>query len=282
MKTISKVVDLQSFVKELKAAGKRVGFVPTMGALHEGHLALVRQCKAENDICVASIFVNPTQFNNLDDLEKYPRTPEKDCDLLQSVGCDLVFLPSVQEMYPEKDTRTFSFGSIETVMEGAMRPGHFNGVAQVVSKLFDMVTPDVAYFGEKDFQQVAIIRAMVSQLQSPVEIIQVPIVRDPNGLAKSSRNMRLSDAERSEAVTISQSLFKSKELMHSQDVAQTITSVIAQVDAQPSLTTEYFQIVDGNTLQPVCSWDDSDYIVGCIAAYCGEVRLIDNIIYKNK
>ncbi len=185
-------------------------------------------------------------------------------------------------MYPEKDTRTFSFGSIETVMEGAMRPGHFNGVAQVVSKLFDMVTPDVAYFGEKDFQQVAIIRAMVSQLQSPVEIIQVPIVRDPNGLAKSSRNMRLSDAERSEAVTISQSLFKSKELMHSQDVAQTITSVIAQVDAQPSLTTEYFQIVDGNTLQPVCSWDDSDYIVGCIAAYCGEVRLIDNIIYKNK
>ena len=282
MKTISKVVDLQCLVKELKAAGKRVGFVPTMGALHEGHLALVRQCKAENDICVTSIFVNPTQFNNAEDLEKYPRTPEKDCALLESVGCDLVFLPSVQEMYPEEDTRQFSFGLIETVMEGAMRPGHFNGVAQVVSKLFDMVTPDVAYFGEKDFQQVAIIRAMVSQLQSPVEIIQVPIVREPSGLAKSSRNMRLSDEELSQAVTISQALFESKVRMHTQDIAQTIAHVITQVDAQPTLTTEYFQIVDGDTLQPVGTWDDSAYIVGCIAAYCGEVRLIDNIIYKNK
>ena len=282
MKTISKVVDLQCLVKELKAAGKRVGFVPTMGALHEGHLALVRQCKAENDICVTSIFVNPTQFNNAEDLEKYPRTPEKDCTLLESVGCDLVFLPSVQEMYPEEDTRQFSFGLIETVMEGAMRPGHFNGVAQVVSKLFDMVTPDVAYFGEKDFQQVAIIRAMVSQLQSPVEIIQVPIVREPSGLAKSSRNMRLSDEELSQAVTISQALFESKVRMHTQDIAQTIAHVITQVDAQPTLTTEYFQIVDGDTLQPVGTWDDSAYIVGCIAAYCGEVRLIDNIIYKNK
>lgn len=281
MKTVNKVADLQQLITEAKAQQKKVGFVPTMGALHEGHLYLVKKCKEENDICVVSVFVNPTQFNNPEDLEKYPRTPENDCRLLESAGCDLVFMPEVAEMYPQPDTRQFDFGQIGEVMEGKMRPGHFNGVAQVVSKLFDMVTPDVAYFGEKDFQQVAIIREMVRQLQSPVRIIQVPIVREPSGLAMSSRNMRLTEEQRNEAVAISRALFASKDTMSELTVAETVAAVTASINAVPSLETEYFEIVDGDTMQPVKDWKDSEYIVGCITAYCGEVRLIDNIIYKN-
>ncbi len=282
MKTVNKVADLQSEIALVKAKGGKVGFVPTMGALHEGHLTLVKQCKAENDFCVVSVFVNPTQFNNAEDLEKYPRTPEQDCELLASVGCDLVFLPEVNEMYPEPDTRVFDFGELEKVMEGKMRPGHFNGVAQVVSKLFEMVAPDVAYFGEKDFQQVAIIRAMVRQLNSPVQIIQVPIVREESGLALSSRNMRLTPEQAREAVNISRSLFASKELMEESEVEDTASAVVAAINQIPSLEVEYFEIVDGDTLQPVKSWSDSDYIVGCITVFCGDVRLIDNIIYKTK
>ncbi|MEG1585303.1 MAG: pantoate--beta-alanine ligase [Bacteroidales bacterium] len=282
MKTVNKVADLQQFVTEAKAQGKSVGFVPTMGALHEGHLFLVKKCKGENDICVVSVFVNPTQFNNPEDLEKYPRTPEKDAELLASVGCDVVFMPEVTEMYPEPDTRLFDFGPVGDVMEGKMRPGHFNGVAQVVSKLFDMVTPDSAYFGEKDFQQVAIIREMVRQLNSPVQIIQVPIVREESGLALSSRNMRLSEEQRKEAVAISRTLFASKTAMDEMSVDETAQAVVAAINSVPSLETEYFEIVDGDTMQPVKNWADSDYIVGCITVYCGEVRLIDNIIYKNK
>lgn len=281
MKTVNKVADLQQLITEAKAQQKKVGFVPTMGALHEGHLYLVKKCKEENDVCVVSVFVNPTQFNNPEDLEKYPRTPENDCRLLESAGCDLVFMPEVAEMYPQPDTRQFDFGQIGEVMEGKMRPGHFNGVAQVVSKLFDMVTPDVAYFGEKDFQQVAIIREMVRQLQSPVRIIQVPIVREPSGLAMSSRNMRLTEEQRNEAVAISRALFASKDTMSELTVAETVAAVTASINAVPSLETEYFEIVDGDTMQPVKDWKDSEYIVGCITAYCGEVRLIDNIIYKN-
>lgn len=282
MKTVNTVAELQQLVTEAKAQGKKVGFVPTMGALHEGHLFLVRKCKDENEVCVVSIFVNPTQFNNPEDLEKYPRTPENDCRLLESAGCDLVFMPEVSEMYPQPDTREFHFGPIGEVMEGKMRPGHFNGVAQVVSKLFDMVTPDQAYFGEKDFQQVAIIREMVRQLQSPVKIIQVPIVREESGLALSSRNMRLTDEQRRQAVAISRTLFASKDAIADMSVAETIDAVVAAINAVPSLETEYFEIVDGDTMQPVQNWEDSEYIVGCITVYCGEVRLIDNIIYKNK
>lgn len=282
MKTVNRVADLQHFVADAKAHGKKVGFVPTMGALHEGHLFLVKECKKENDICVVSVFVNPTQFNNPEDLEKYPRTPENDCRLLESVGCDLVFMPEVAEMYPEPDTRQFDFGPLGDVMEGKMRPGHFNGVAQVVSKLFDMVTPDEAYFGEKDFQQVAIIRAMVRMLNSPVKITQVPIVREESGLALSSRNMRLTSAQRNEAVAISRALFASRDTMNELSVSETIDAVVSAINSVPSLETEYFEIVDGDTMQPVGNWSDSEYIVGCITVYCGEVRLIDNIIYKNK
>lgn len=280
MKTVNKTADLQQYVREAKASGKRVGFVPTMGALHAGHLSLVETCKRENDLCVVSVFVNPTQFNNPEDLEKYPRTPEADCRLLEGAGCDIVFMPEVAEMYPEPDTRVFDFGPIGDVMEGKMRPGHFNGVAQVVSKLFDKVQPDVAYFGEKDFQQVAIIRAMVKQLGSPVLIKQLPIVREASGLALSSRNMRLTPEQRNEAVAISRALFASKETIDELTVDETRQAVIAAVDAVPSLTTEYFEIVDGDTMQPIASWSDTDYAVGCITVWCGDVRLIDNIIYK--
>lgn len=282
MKTVNKLADLQNEISQVKARGGKVGFVPTMGALHAGHLHLVERCKAENDFCVVSVFVNPTQFNNPEDLEKYPRTPEKDCELLESAGCDLVFLPEVSEMYPEPDTRVFDFGTLDKVMEGKMRPGHFNGVAQVVSKLFDMVTPEVAYFGEKDFQQVAIIRAMVEHLNYPVRIIQVPIVREESGLALSSRNMRLSAQQKEEAVSISKTLYASFQAQGRESVAETIRSVVETINAVPSLETEYFEIVDGDTLQPVDDWNDSPYIVGCITVYCGDVRLIDNIIYKNK
>ncbi|MGL4293379.1 MAG: pantoate--beta-alanine ligase [Bacteroidales bacterium] len=281
MKTVNKVADLQQLIAEAKAQCKQVGFVPTMGALHEGHLYLVKKCKQENDLCVVSVFVNPTQFNNPEDLEKYPRTPQEDCRLLESAGCDLVFMPEVAEMYPQPDTRQFDFGPIGEVMEGKMRPGHFNGVAQVVSKLFDMVTPDVAYFGEKDFQQVAIIREMVRQLVSPVQIIQVPIVREPSGLAMSSRNVRLSEQQRKDAVAVSRALFASKDTMEELSVEDTIAAVTLSINSVPGLETEYFEIVDGDTMQPVAQWSDSDYIVGCITVYCGQVRLIDNIIYKN-
>lgn len=282
MKTVSKIADLQKEIALVKANGSNVGFVPTMGALHDGHLQLVQRCKAENGYCVVSIFVNPTQFNNPDDLVKYPRTPEKDCDLLHAAGCDLVFLPEVEEIYPEVDTRVFDFGVIDKVMEGKMRPGHFNGVAQIVSKLFDMVQPDRSYFGEKDFQQVAVIRDMVRQLNSSVEIVQVPIVREPSGLAMSSRNMRLSEEQRQEAAVIYRSLNQSKTDMNHHTVAQTIDWVVSQINHTSELDTEYFEIVDGVTLQSVKNWEDADYVVGCIAVFCGEVRLIDNIIYKNK
>ena len=282
MKTVNNIADLQRIISEAKAKGSQIGFVPTMGALHQGHLELVKRCKEETDFCVVSVFVNPTQFNNPEDLIKYPRTPEKDCQLLEATGCDLVFLPTVEEIYPEPDTRQFDFGTLETVMEGAMRPGHFNGVAQVVSKLFDMVTPDIAFFGEKDFQQVAIIRAMVKQLNSPVKIVAVPIVREESGLAMSSRNMRLSATQIEEAVAISQALFESKQTMGSMSVAETIKKVVDKINIVDSLEIEYFQIVDGDTLQAISAWDESEHVVGCVAAYCGEVRLIDNVIYKTK
>ncbi|MDO5571471.1 MAG: pantoate--beta-alanine ligase [Bacteroidales bacterium] len=281
MKIVNKVVDLQKEISLLKEQGLRVGLVPTMGALHEGHLHLVTLCKEQNDVCVVSVFVNPTQFNNKEDLEKYPRTPEQDCEKLKSAGCDIVFMPSVEEIYPEPDTRVFNFGALEQVMEGKMRPGHFNGVAQIVSKLFYMVNPDKAYFGEKDFQQVAIIKNMVKQLNLPLTIVQVPIVREKSGLALSSRNMRLSKEQKIEAVNISKTLFESKENMNKMSIQKTIDSVIEKINSIPSLEVEYFQIVDGDTLQNVSAWNDSNYIVGCITVYCGDVRLIDNIIYKH-
>ena len=274
--------DLEDALEEVRAAGKKIGLVPTMGALHEGHASLVKRSVADNDVTVVSVFVNPTQFNDKNDLKNYPRTLEADCTLLASLGADYVFAPSVEEVYPEPDPRSFSYPPIDTVMEGARRPGHFNGVCQIVSKLFYMVRPDRAYFGEKDFQQIAVVRAMVNDLKIPVELCPCPIVREESGLALSSRNSLLTDAEKRTAICISQALKTSVEFAKSHTVKETHDFVVGALNATKGLEVEYFEIVNGITLQSVSSWDDADYVVGCITVYCGSrpVRLIDNIKYK--
>ena len=279
MKIVKGINELKGYLIDSKRNGKRIGLVPTMGALHKGHLSLVERCVRENDICVVSVFVNPTQFNDKHDLETYPRTLEADCALLESAGCDFVFAPSVEEMYPEPDTRTFDFGTVMQVMEGAKRPGHFNGVAQVVSKLFYIVEPDNAYFGEKDFQQIAVIRAMVKQLQIPVQINACPIVREADGLALSSRNTRLTPALRQKAPLIARTLQESKALAATKSVREVIDYVVNTLNADPDLEVEYYEIVDGNSLVSIQDWKDTSYAVGCVTVYCGEVRLIDNIKY---
>ena len=279
MKIVKGINELKGYLIDSKRNGKRIGLVPTMGALHKGHLSLVERCVRENDICVVSVFVNPTQFNDKHDLETYPRTLEADCALLESAGCDFVFAPSVEEMYPEPDTRTFDFGTVMQVMEGAKRPGHFSGVAQVVSKLFYIVEPDNAYFGEKDFQQIAVIRAMVKQLQIPVQINACPIVREADGLALSSRNTRLTPALRQKAPLIARTLQESKALAATKSVREVIDYVVNTLNADPDLEVEYYEIVDGDSLVSIQDWKDTSYAVGCVTVYCGEVRLIDNIKY---
>lgn len=280
MKVVNTIKELDELLEMYRGEGKAVGLVPTMGALHAGHLSLVKRAMAENDAVVVSIFVNPTQFNDKNDLKNYPRTLDADCVLLESVGATVAFAPSVEEMYPTADTREFSFGMLDKVMEGACRPGHFNGVAQIVSKLFYAVSPDRAYFGEKDFQQLAIIRKMVRQLAFDIEIVGCPIVREEDGLAMSSRNTLLSEEERERALTISGTLFASVDFAKVNSLEATKAFVEDMINDTPGLELEYYQIVDGNTLQEIEEWSDSDYVVGCIALFCGNVRLIDNIKYK--
>ena len=280
MKVIHTIEDLQAELSVLKAQGKKVGLVPTMGALHAGHASLVKRSVNENEVTVVSVFVNPTQFNDKNDLVKYPRTLDADCKLLEACGATYAFAPSVEEMYPEPDTRQFSYAPLDTVMEGAFRPGHFNGVCQIVSKLFEAVKPHRAYFGEKDFQQLAIIREMVRQMQFDLEIVGCPIVREEDGLALSSRNARLSAEERENALKISQTLFKSRTFAATHTVGETLKFVEDAIAAVPGLRLEYFEIVDGNTLQKVDNWNQTSYVVGCITVFCGDVRLIDNIKYK--
>ena len=277
MKLVKTVKELQENLQLLRTSGT-VGFVPTMGALHKGHISLVENAAGVDNVVVVSIFVNPTQFNNSDDLEHYPRTLETDLDMLKNVGCDLVFAPSVAEMYPEPDNRRFWFGTLETVMEGKYRSNHFNGVAQVVSKLFDMVKPDKAYFGLKDFQQLAIVKNMVKQLNLPVEIVSCPIIREESGLAMSSRNELLNAEERENASIISETIFMAKELVGQKSVNELVKWVTERINKNPFLNVEYFEIVDSTNLQPVKSWEGKNTKVGCVAVYCGKVRLIDNIV----
>ena len=280
MKLIQTISELRAELDAFRKEGKTIGLVPTMGALHAGHASLVNRAVAENDVVVVSDFVNPTQFNDQYDLLKYPRTLEADCALLEKCGATLVFAPSVEEVYPEPDTRQFSYAPLDTVMEGKYRPGHFNGVCQIVSKLFLMVEPDRAYFGEKDFQQLAIIREMVRKYPFNIQIVGCPIVREEDGLALSSRNARLTAEQRKEALQISKALSASVDFSKSRVLLETKQFVEDCIRRAPGLELEYFEIVDGNTLQPVKAWDESNYIVGCITEYCGEVRLIDNIKYK--
>ncbi len=280
MIVVDTIGKLHTFLAAARAGGKSVGLVPTMGALHEGHASLVKRCVEDNSVTVVSVFVNPTQFNDKGDLERYPRTLEADCRLLETLGASCVFAPSVEEVYPEPDTRVFDFTPLDKVMEGIYRPGHFNGVAQIVSKLFAYVEPDRAYFGEKDFQQLAIIREMVRQLGLSLDIVGCPIVREADGLALSSRNALLTPEQRHAALAISRTLFASVEYAKCHSLGDTKQMVEQAIVDAEGLELEYYEVVDGNTLQSVVSWDDADYIVGCITVYCGKVRLIDNIRYK--
>jgi pantoate--beta-alanine ligase len=282
MKVFSRIVDVQNELFAYRKQAKTVGLVPTMGALHEGHASLVRRSVAENDVTVVSVFVNPTQFNDKNDLRNYPRTLDADCALLSECGADIVFAPSVEEMYPQPDNRYFEFPPVSTVMEGAHRPGHFNGVCQVVSRLFYIVRPDNAYFGEKDWQQIAVIKAMVSSLGLRVNIVECPIIRDEDGLARSSRNTLLSPDERMIAPEIYKVLSGSISYSATHTVADTHDFVVEKINSVDGLEVEYFSIVDGDTLQDVLSWDESEHVVGCITVYCGKtpIRLIDHIKYK--
>ena len=279
METITNSEELRRALGSRDRSG--IGFVPTMGALHAGHRSLVERARRECATVVVSVFVNPTQFNDKTDLKNYPRTPEADLRLLEEVGADYVFMPSVEEVYPEPDTRTFDFGMIDKVMEGATRPGHFNGVAQVVSRLFDIVRPARAYFGEKDFQQIAVIRAMVRQLALPVEIVECPIVRGEDGLALSSRNTLLDEAHRAAAPHIYATLRAAVEKSHEMTPAELKAWVTAEVERNPLLKVIYYQSVDALTMQEVAAWSDSERIQGCIAVQAGEIRLIDNICIRS-
>jgi len=280
MKVYSDPLSIQQPLSEARAEGLKIGFVPTMGALHQGHLSLVEQAGHECGVVVASIFVNPTQFNDPNDLVNYPRTLETDLKMLEEQGCDIVFVPTVETMYPEPDNRIFAFGELETVMEGKFRPGHFNGVAQVVSKLFDLVNPDKAFFGQKDFQQLAIIKAMVKQLNLPVEIVPCAIVREPDGLAMSSRNKLLLPEYRKCAPQIFRILSEAKVLAKSHSVAEVKNFVTQEIEQTNLLKLEYFELVDELSLQAIQSWDENGIKVGCIAVFAGKVRLIDNLIFN--
>ena len=256
MKLIQTINELRAELDVLRREGKTIGLVPTMGALHAGHASLVKRAVAENDVVVVSDFVNPTQFNDKNDLLKYPRTLDADCKLLEACGAAFVFAPSVEEIYPEPDTRQFSYAPLDTVMEGKYRPGHFNGVCQIVSKLFLIVEPTRAYFGEKDFQQLAIIREMVRKYPFNLEIVGCPIVRESDGLALSSRNARLSAEQRVQALQISKTLFASCEYAKTHSLAETKLYVEECIAKAEGLRLEYFEIVDGTTLQTVTDWND--------------------------
>ena len=280
MKVFNTVKELRDELEPLRQTGKIIGLVPTMGALHEGHLSLVRRAKQECDIVVVSDFVNPIQFNNQHDLETYPRTLDEDVAKLQSVDCDYVLAPSVEEMYPTPVTDKYSFGIIEEVMEGPRRPGHFSGVAVVVRRLFDIVEPRKAYFGEKDFQQIAIIKNLVKQINYDIEIVPCPIVRADDGLALSSRNKRLSPENRAKAPKIHATLSEATQKAATMSVAEVKQWVMDVFSEDPAFEPEYFEIVEDVTLQPVSDWNDADGIVGCIAVWMDDVRLIDIIRFK--
>ena len=278
MKVVNNVAALQAALANCPKEG--VGFVPTMGALHNGHRSLVERARRENDTVVVSVFVNPTQFNDKNDLKNYPRTPEADCAILEAAGADIVFMPTVEDIYPEPDTRVFDFGLVDKVMEGATRPGHFNGVAQVVSRLFDMVKPARAYFGEKDFQQIAVIKAMVAQLNIDIEIVECAIVRGEDGLALSSRNELLTPEHRKAAPHIYATIRQCAAKMTTMTPAELTQWVVETIDSNPLLKTIYFEAVDALTMQKVENWSDSKRIQGCCAVQAGNIRLIDNIKIK--
>ncbi len=266
-------------INQLKQQGKIIGFVPTMGALHQGHLSLIRCSKKQDDITVVSIFVNPTQFNDPKDLERYPRMLDKDIEKLENENVDILFAPDEKEMYPEPDTRVFDFGYLDKILEGKYRPGHFNGVAQIVSKLFQTIPAHHAYFGKKDYQQYLIVKQLVEKYMPElnIEIIPCPIIREPDGLAMSSRNLLLTPDQRKSATLISQTLFKAKQMAQNSSVDQVKNFVINTINKDPNLNVEYFEICDAQSLKPINNWNEAPHVIGLIAVYDGPIRLIDNI-----
>lgn len=287
------ISELKNHLNSIRSQKLIIGFVPTMGALHKGHISLINAAKMQSDLVISSIFINPTQFNDINDLENYPKTIDTDIGLLEAAGCDVLFAPEINEMYTSQELelkkqqledknwaqgKTIDFGSLDKIMEGAHRPGHFNGVAQVVSKLFRIIEPDKAFFGQKDFQQLAIIRSMVKQLASPVEIISCPTVREPDGLAMSSRNIRLTPEERKIAPLISKILFKIKELQPKKTIAELKSYAEKEIASEPKIRLNYFEIVNSETLQPITDSSQAPSTIACIAVTLGKVRLIDNIL----
>ena len=278
MKIFESIFLLNNFLSEIKIQKKTIGFVPTMGALHNGHLSLLQKSKSENDFTLCSIFVNPKQFNNIEDLEKYPQNIEQDISLLNKIDCDILFCPSVEEMYPEPDNTIFDLGNLDVVMEGKFRPGHFNGVALVVKKFFDIIQPNKAYFGEKDFQQLRIIQHLVGFYNLPIKIIPVSIERESDGLAMSSRNIRLSLEERKIAPKIYQTLLKAKEMAINFRLSEVVNFVKTEINTIEAFKIDYFEIVDTRTLLPIEDFSEKKNCIACIAVYLGNIRLIDNII----
>ncbi|MCR9288347.1 MAG: pantoate--beta-alanine ligase [Bacteroidetes bacterium] len=283
MLLFKRIADLKKYLQTQKSTGKSIGFAPTMGALHEGHLSLIKRTKEENDCSVCSIFVNPTQFNEASDLEKYPQTPEKDIDLLISVGCDVLFMPNPEEVYPKGQLSDLKldFGNLDKVMEGEHRPGHFEGVAQVVNRLLEIVEPDRLYMGQKDFQQFTIIQRMLVLTNSNTYLRVCPIVREEHGLAMSSRNVLLSPVLRKRAALIYETLSETKENMHALFPNQLKAIAFEKLNV-PHFKPEYFEIIEGQTLMPIEVLEDVDYAVACVAVWVDGVRLIDNIILKKE
>jgi pantoate--beta-alanine ligase len=278
MEIFKQIAPLRAYLDRVRKSGKSIGLVPTMGALHRGHISLIQTSKSQNGLTVASIYVNPTQFNNPNDLQKYPKTPEIDMEMLQEAGCDVVFNPEDPEMYPEKPLLKFDFGYLDKVMEGKFRPGHFSGVALVVSKLFNIVQPDRAYFGQKDWQQFAVIRQLVSELKFKLELYSIPILREPDGLAMSSRNLRLSQAQRSNATVFYQALVMAKNALVSGAGLETVKkAVLDMVNSKPEIKLEYFELADSRNLTIHDSVDKAVLPILCIAGFAGEIRLIDNM-----
>jgi len=271
------IIEVRRILDTYRKQGEVIGFVPTMGALHAGHLSLLEQCKKECTVSVCSIFVNPTQFNDKKDLERYPRMPQKDCQMLEANGCDVVFMPSAEEMYPEPDTRKFDFGTLDKVLDGEHRPGHFNGVAQIVSKLFDIIKPHKAYFGLKDYQQVLVIKKMVKQLKMNVEIVPCPILREADGLAMSSRNMLLSPEERKAASLIPRIMQMAKDLFTTMPLPDLKNKLLAEIQKEPLLKPDYIEFCDANTLESVTQIKPGQKIICLAAIFSGKIRLIDNI-----
>lgn len=276
MLILYKITDVQQYIAEFKLKNKTIGFVPTMGALHQGHISLIEISKKQTDITVCSIFVNPTQFNNQSDLKHYPRTPEADILLLEAAGCDVLYMPEVKDIYPENDIRKFGFGYLDTILEGAHRPGHFNGVGQVVSILLEGVQPHKAFFGSKDYQQVMVVKDLVKQLQIPVEIIPCPILREPDGLAMSSRNTRLSAEERKIAALIPKMMKEAVELIKQKGIDAAKQFIIQEVSEVKEMNLDYYEVCNADTLEPMTEFNSKQQTVSLIAVFVGNIRLIDN------